>query len=63
MDDHGAEGAWWAYPIYVVGLVVGMMSPEQWLIALSLVAVIIRIIIDIPRACEAIRKLRWWGDN
>lgn len=57
MEDH--SGAWWSYPIYAAGLFVGVMSPEQWLVALSLVAVIIRIVIDLPKAGESVKKLRW----
>lgn len=52
-----SHGAWWAYPIYAAGIAIGAMSPEQWLIALSLVAVIIRIIIDLPNLCASLRRL------
>ena len=41
-------GAYWSYPIYAAGLVVGAMSPQEWLVALSLVAVVIRIVTDLP---------------
>lgn len=59
MPEH--SGAWWSYPIYAAGLFVGVMSPEQWLVALSLVAVIIRIVIDLPKAGESVKKLKWWA--
>lgn len=42
-------GGLWAYLIYLFGTIVGLMSPQEWLVALSLVAVILRIVIDLPK--------------
>lgn len=58
MPESG-HGAWWSYPIYAAGLFVGVLSPEQWLVFLSIVAVVIRIAND---ASPLIAKIsRWWS--
>ncbi|MCK9468106.1 MAG: hypothetical protein M0Q49_01705 [Porticoccaceae bacterium] len=46
MPEH--HGAWWAYPIYASGFLVAAMSPEQWLMTLSILAVVARLAIDVP---------------
>ena len=53
MPEH--HGAWWAYPIYASGFLVAAMSPEQWLMTLSLLAVIARLAIDVPTAIAKYR--------
>jgi hypothetical protein len=55
MPDH--TGSWWSYPVYAAGIVIGAMSPQDWLIALSLLAVVIRIITDLPAFIGTFSKL------
>lgn len=49
MTAESHTGSWWSYPIYLIGVAVGAFSPEEWLVILSLVAVVMRIVIDLPR--------------
>lgn len=44
--DH--SGAWWSYPVYAAGFVVAKMSPDDLLLTLSIVAVLVRLGIDTP---------------
>lgn len=53
MPEH--HGAWWSYPIYASGFLVAAMSPEQWLMVLSILAVLTRLAIDVPTAIEKYR--------
>lgn len=46
MPEH--SGAWWSYPIYASGFAVAAMSPDQWLMTLSILAVLARLAIDVP---------------
>lgn len=57
MGDH-APGSWMSYTIYAAGLSIGALSPEQWLVVLSLIAVLIRIIIDLPKLFLSFRKIK-----
>jgi hypothetical protein len=41
-----------SYTIYAAGFFVGAMSPEDWLIVLSLIAVSLRLIRDARGLCE-----------
>lgn len=44
--DH--SGAWWSYPVYSAGLIVAKLSPDDLLLTLSIVAVLVRLGIDTP---------------
>jgi len=64
MPEHGG-GAWWSYPIYAAGILAGTMSPEQWLMGLSILAVLVRLGIDVPALASRHARLferimKWW---
>lgn len=43
--------------MYACGLLIGTLSPEEWLVILSLVAVVVRIISDLPGLFIAWHKM------
>lgn len=58
MESH--NGAWWSYPVYAAGFFVGSLSPQDWLVSLSLVAVMVRIVSDIPTFFASGHKIARW---
>lgn len=62
MEPH--QGGWWSYPVYAAGFFVGSLSPQDWLVSLSLVAVMVRIVSDIPAFFSSGNKIaRWFRDK
>lgn len=51
MNDQGVS----AYLVGAVGMIMSMTASE-WLILVSIVAVLVRVIIDIPKAIKTIKK-------
>lgn len=52
MNDHGVS----AYFVGAVGMIMSMTASE-WLILVSIVAVLVRVIIDIPKAIKVIKRV------
>lgn len=60
---HDSPGSLLSYTIYSAGVVIGSLSPEQWLIFLSIIAVLVRLPVDLHRGYKAYREFRSRNDD